>query len=348
MLEGSVMVGVTLNYALGSIGNNFFYYDIALVAVGIVALFEVLMFWLPDTPRLLLSQGYVKEAEKVLKWLRGPNSDKSAEEFKEIKQRIIDTKHAKKRMWKSMVKKSTLVPFSYLLVVFLVKQLCGINAIAAFAGEIFVNAGVSNPRSTAIYAVGVSNVVGILVSFLTSDRLGRKTLLIVSGILMAIGTTMLGIHFYITRPSLCNEYQSISNNTALASGLEYLSDDGELCNSHFGSLAIVSLIIYNFGFSMGWGPLPWVLVSEFMPLSVRGTAVGVCSVVSYMSSTVVVGFYLEYVNLVSFWLAIWTFSVISLAGSVFVLIFIPETKGKSLEAVERKFDHVTCRSVLCT
>lgn len=348
ILEGAVYVGVTLNYALGSI-NNFYYYDISLVAVGIVALYEALMVWQPESPRSLLSHGYVAEAERALKWLRGPKSDRNCDEFKEMKKNIITTtKHAKQGIWKHIRRKSVLVPFLYLLVVFLIKQLCGIYVITTFAGEIFVEAGVSNPRSTAIYAVGVSNLIGVIVAFLTADRIGRKFLLITSGVLMAIGTVMLGTHFYITRPSLCNEKWSISNNsTDFTSGVEPISHDTtEACNPHFSPLAITSLIIYNIAFSMGWGPLPWVLISELLPLSVRATAVGLCTIVSYLSYSAVVGFYLEYVELVSPWFAIWTFTIFSLAGSVFVFIFIPETKGKSLEVIERGFQGPSVK--MCT
>ena len=340
MIEVLAMSGITINYALGSV-ENFYYFYISLVTAGIVALFEVLMFWLPETPRSLLSRGYVKKAEKVLKWLRGPNSDISTEEFKEVKQHIISARSAKKRTWRNLLRRSALVPFSYLVVIFLVKQFCGINAIFAYAGEIFVEAGVPSPRSTAIYAVGVSTVVGVLVAFLTADLLGRKTLLIASGTLMVIGTAMLGTHFYITRPSLCNEYWDLFNDTDIASGLETVTDkvvEAEACNPGFAPLAISSLILYTFGFSVGWGPLPWVLLSELLPLSVRGMASGICLVISYTSSTVVVGVYPEYVELVSPWLAVWTFAVISLFGSAFVWIFIPETKGKSLEAVEKGFE----------
>ena len=339
MMEVLVMAGITLNYALGSI-DNFYYFYISLVTAGIVTLFEVLMFWLPETPRSLLSRGYVKKAEKILKWLRGPNSDISTKEFKEIKQHIISTRSTKKSVWRNLLRKSVIVPFFYLVVIFLVKQFCGINAIFAYAGEIFFEAGVPNPRSTSIYAVGASTIVGVLLAFLTADLLGRKALLIASGTLMAVGTGMLGTHFYITRPSLC------TNDMTIGSGMEAVMDEVETCNPRFAPLAISSLIIYTFGFSVGWGPLPWVLMSELLPLSVRGIASGTCLIVSYVSSTVVVGVYPEYVELVNPWMAVWTFAVISLSGSAFVLVFIPETKGKSLEAVEKGFEGITVN--MCT
>ena len=320
--------GITLNYALGAI-DSFRYYYISMVAVGIVALFEVLMIWLPETPRSLLSRGYVKEAERALKWLRGPNSSSVTRELEEIKRSIIAARRScKGKMWKKVFRRSALVPLLYVVIVFLVKQFCGFNAIVAYVGEIFVDAGVSNPHSTAIYTVGAASLVGILVVFLTVDIVGRKILLAASGILMMVGSALLGMHFYITRPSLCG----------ISSDMEPPSNDVLICNAHFAQLAVVSLTVYTFGFSVGFGPLGWVLVSELLPLSVRGKATGVCLVISFLSSTVVVGTYLEFAELFNPWLVLWTYGLVSLAGSVFVLIFVPETRGKSLEEVERAFD----------
>ena len=340
LFEASVLVGVTLNYALGSI-HMFYYFDVALVTVGIVALFEVLMIWFPDTPRSLLSRGYVKEAEKVLKWLRGPDGDRTAIELNEIKLNIIASRRHEKRLWRVMTKGNVLLPFSYLLIVFAFKQFCGINVIFSYAGDLFVNAGVPNPRDTAIYAVGAANITGVLIAFLVIDRIGRKVLLIISGVLMAVGSTMLGTHFYITRPSLCDDFLSASNISLASSGSEIPSDDTtDVCNLHFGPLAIVSLIVYNCGFSLGWGPIPWILLSEFLPISVRGLAGGICTVFSWLLAAVVVGLYLEYAELVNPWFAMWTFAVFSIASSVFVLIVIPETKGRSLEEMERVFEKI--------
>ena len=321
--ECLVVAGITLNYALGSI-NGFLYHQTSLVVAGIVTLFEVLMVWMPETPRSLLSRGYATEAEKALQWLRGPNSPTAAKELKEIKQNIVATRRSssKGQVWKVAFRKSLLVPLFYVIVVLLVKQFCGINAIHTYVGEIFVNAGVSNPRTTAIYTAGVSSMVGILVAFLMVDIVGRKALLVTSGLMMMAGSTLLGIHFYITRPSLCSLSES----------------GGHICNAHFAPISIVSVTVYTFGFSVGFGPLSWVLVSELLPLSVRGKATGLCMVVTFVSSTVVVGTYLELAHeLVNPWLVLWTYALVSLAGSVFVQVFIPETKGKSLEVVERKF-----------
>ena len=134
---------------------------------------------------------------------------------------------------------------------------------ASFASTIFSEAGVSDPRLTSIYAIGCATLIGNFASFFLVDIVGRTSLLIISGTGMFLGSTMLGTHFFVTRPSLCNDFNATVIETM-----------AEPWNAHVGPLAVVSLILYRLSFSIGFGPMPWILVSEFLPLSVRGVASG--------------------------------------------------------------------------
>ena len=310
--------GIVFNYVLGAI-NNFRYYYISLVAVGIVAIFEVLMFWLPETPRWLMSKGYVEQAENVLLWLRGGKIE-IKKEVDDIKKIVLATRTVgRKNILKSLSKRNFLIPFVYILIIFFFQQAGGITATASFAAIIFSDAGISNPRLTTIYAVGIASLIGNIATFFVVNILGRVTLLILSATGMFLGCAMLGIHFFITRESLCNN------------GMD------EPCNPQFGPLAVASLIIYRFSFAIGLGPLPWILISELLPLSVRGFSSGLVMIVTWGVSGAVTGLYLEYVVLVQPWFAVWTFGLMNLSAVIFIIIFLPETKGKSLEELERTF-----------
>ena len=322
--------GIVVNYAMGAI-DDFPYYYISLVAVGIVALFEVLMIWLPETPRWLLSRGYGEDAEKALLWLRGKKIG-FQQEVDEMKKAIITTTAKRTKVRKEFLKRSVFVPFIYVLILFFFHQAGGINAVSSFASSLFTDAGISNPRTTTIYAVGGASLIGNFVSFVAVDLIGRTSLLILSGTGMFLGSEMLGVHFFITRPSLCDSY-----NSTLVESVDVVKS----CNTHFGPLAIVSLILYRFAFAIGWGPIPWLLLSELLPLAVRGVASGFAMFTTWSIAAIVAGFYLEYAELVQPWFAMWTFSLINLASVLFVLIFIPETKGRTLEEMERKFERRT-------
>ena len=320
-------LGIAFGLAVGAI-DNFRYYNISLVAVGTVALFEVLMFWLPETPRWLVSKRYVEQAEHVLIWLRGKKIG-IQKELDEIK-KTFPVKKKKRSILKNFSKRSVLIPFILVIVTFFFQQASGISATATFAATILSEAGFEDPRTIAVYGIGIASLFGNVAAFFLVDFLGRVTLLVLSSTGMFLGCSMLGIHFFVTRDSLCSE--GFSNSTAIPTDTVV-----ESCNAHFGPLAIVSVVLYRFSFAIGIGPIPWILLSELLPLTVRGLASGLVMIVTWATSAVAIGLFLEYVQLVRFWFAIWTFGLFNLAAAVFVIIFLPETKGKSLEQLEKKF-----------
>ena len=175
---------------------------------------------------------------------------------------------------------------------------------------------------TAIYAVGVASLLGNIASFFSVDVLGQKVLLVTSGVGMTLGSIMLGTDFYITRPSACPPVNSTLN--AMVSE--------EPFNSHFAPLAIVSLVLFRFFF-------PWLMLSELLPLSVRGVASGMAMFLTSATAALASGVYLQYSQLVEPWFAMWTFSLINLSAALFVFVFIPETKGKSLEEIKKWFEY---------
>ena len=175
----------------------------------------------------------------------------------------------------------------------------------------------SDPSVTASFVVGGTSVVFTLISIFVVDYFGRKILLILSGIGMLIGTIMLGTHFYVTRPSLCNI--TTSDNTDI------------VCNGHIVPLAITGLVIFYSTFSIGWGPVPWILLGELIPLNIRGFVGSLATFVNWGTAAIVTGFYFNYSELVNSWFSWWTFSFFNGFAVIFVLLFIEETKGKSLE-----------------
>lgn len=310
------------------------YYDMALVAVGIVAGFELAMVWLHDTPRWLYSQGRRKEGERVLDWLRGPKVS-TAVELSDIESSVSAKKPTVHQVLREFTKWHMLYPLLLVLAVMFFQQISGLNAISSFATLLLKDAGVGNAELASFFAVGVVPVVSTLVSSYVVDIAGRKFLLVVSGLGMFVGTIMLGTHFYITRPSLCSSHQQ--NSSALLFALQDSSSSLDVCNTHYGPLAISSLVLFNIAFSLGWGPVPWILMSELLAQKVRGIASGMATFVNWGTAGIVIGFYLNYARAVEPWFAWWSFSLLNFLGVVFVCVFIPETKGKQLEEIQQKF-----------
>ena len=335
-------LGLILSFGVGSI-HNFPYYHVALVAIGIVVIFEICMIWLPDTPFSLLSRGQLVKAKHSLMLLRRKDSETESE-LNEIKEFVssIENKRRCINFWRPFLKKGTFIPLVYMLMMVLFLQIGGGSVVVSYAATIFSDAGSKNPRTTAVYAIGLASLLGNVVMFSTVDLLGRKPLLILGSVGMIVGSAMLGTHFVITRPSLCLSLNTTSfNELNITSEIENMTDADNTCNRQYIPLAIISLFLFRFACSVGWSPLIPVLFSELFPLRVRGSVSGIIILFNSLTAATVDLFYFPYSQLVQPWFATWTLSAINLAGAIFVLVFIPETKGKSLEELERLFSKRT-------
>ena len=285
----------------------------------------------------MLAHGHQKEAISALKLLRGKNYD-IGHELSAMELDISHNPHVKmSKVLAHLKKRDVLMPLVIMLFIMFFQQIGGLNASTAYSGLIFKEAGVENYRATATYAIGGTAVVFTIIGMFMVDFFGRKSLLITSGIGMLLGTVLLGTHFFITRPSLCSSPSDNSTLTDMVLQSSSNSDDGELCNAQFSPLAIVSLILFNAAFSIGWGPVPWVLLGELIPLRVRGAGSGIATLVNWFTAAIVAGFYLNYADKVKPWFAWWTFSVLNLLAILFVIFFVFETKGKRLEEIHDRY-----------
>lgn len=335
--ELALVVGILLVYVLGSI-NGFTYFEIALVMLGIVVLFFVIVPWIPETPRWLLFKRNDREkAMKVLKCLRGSKYRSLHAELEGIELAVESTGSLSTiQLLKEFKKQAILFPFLILLVLMVFQELCGGGTtVTTYAAPVFKEAGVKNPLVSSSYAIGGSQLFATVVAVCIIDFVGRKILLILSCIGMIVGSTMLGVHFYITRPSLCG---------AMNITFDMSEDSTITCNEQYTPLAVASLIFFMMSFAIGPGPVLWALMAEYLPLHVRGVASGAVILANWVAATAVTGLYLSYAELVKPWFAWWTFSIINLGGLVFVILFVVETKGKSLEKIQ---DSMTNRFNLC-
>ena len=141
------------------------------------------------------------------------------------------------------------------------------------------------------------------------DLFGRKVLLIISGLTMALSCFGLGTALYIT--------QHVTGS-----------------DSETKPLFVASVIIFSVGFSVGWGSIPFILLSELLPLQTRGVLAGMVAIVNWGCGALVSGTYNWFAGLVQPYGAWWAYGIINLLSSVCVAVFLPETKGKKLENIE--------------
>ena len=254
-------------------------------------LFGILLFFVPKTPRYLV---LIEQEEKAFSILEKINGQKKA---KEILNDIKSTVHEKTE--KLFTYGVPVIIIGILLSVF--QQAIGINAVLYYAPRMFENAGAEGGGMMQTVIMGIVNILFTLVAIFTVDRFGRKPLLIIGSIGMAIGAFAVAI---------CDNI-----------GLK-------------GIIPVLSIIVYAAFFMMSWGPICWVLISEIFPNTIRGKAVAIAVafqwVFNYIVSSTFPPLY-EFSPMFAYSL----YGIICVIAAIFVWRFVPETKGKSLEDVSK-------------
>jgi len=252
------------------------------------ALFGILLIFVPETPRHLALVGHEDKALKILGKING--TSKASEILKEIK----ETAHEKVEKvlaygWKVLV-------IGILLSVF--QQVVGINVVLYYAPTIFKGLGFGNDAAMwQTVIMGFVNIVFTLVAIFTVDKFGRKPLLIIGSIGMAIGMFAIGTLAFF---------------------------------NVIGVSTLVFIVIYSASFMMSWGPICWVLISEIFPNTIRGKAVAIAVAAQWISNFVVSSTF-PTLEAFSITFTYMLYGVMSVLSALFVWKMVPETKGKTLE-----------------
>ena len=262
----------------------------------------------------------------MLNLLRGPdaNTQKEIRGIQKAQERQEDLS-----VWelvKEFRHRSVFQPFILVLFLMVFQQFSGINAAIFYAASIFSDAGVPNASLISVFSVGGVQIIATLVAVLLIDKLGRKILLIISSVGMCLSSTLLGIEFLISK-SIC------SNSTDHP--VHHLP---AICNHSVGWLAILGAILFIVFFSLAWGPIPWLMMSELMPLRVRSLAASFATLFNWSLASLVTFEFHTYAERLSPKFAWWSFAVVMLISVFFIILFLPETKGHSLEEIEEYFD----------
>ena len=263
-----------------------------------VTIFIILLYTVPDTPRSLV---HLNKEDKALEVLKKVNGEKEAAEI------LIDIKNTLKEKTAPLLTYGFgIVVIGILLSVF--QQFVGINVVLYYAPEIFKTLDLATDTALLqTIIVGIVNFLFTIIAIRTVDIYGRKPLMIIGAIGMAISMISLGLTFY-----------------------------GNLD----GYVALICMMIYVASFALSWGPVTWVLLSEIFPNNIRNKALAI-AVAAQWASNYLVSATFPIMNNNTYLtetfnngFAYWIYGVMSFLAGYFVWKFVPETKGKKLEDMD--------------
>lgn len=263
-------------------------------------LFFILSFIIPESPRWLAASGQVSEASKTL--IRVGGEAYARQTLSELQQ-LTDTKEEGGN-WKSLLQPGVRNVLIIGIVLAVFQQWCGINVIFNYAHEIFSEAGyaVSDVLMN-IVVTGVTNVIFTFVAIYTVDKWGRRTLMFVGSAGLAFIYTILGTCYFLG-----------------VNGWPMLL------------LVVMAIACY----AMSLAPVVWVILSEIFPVRIRGIAMALSTFFLWVACFLLTYTFPILNEAVGASGTFWLYGVVCLAGFLFIRAKLPETKGKTLEEIEKK------------
>lgn len=278
------------------------------VMLGILVIPSTLMFigilLLPESPRWLIMAGKKHRAKEVLKKLR--HEDEVQEELIEI-EKTLETKQSGLQL--------LLHNKQYLKVILLgiglqaIQQFTGMNVVMYYAPKIFKLAGFASTAEAMLGTVliGLINVLATFIAIALVDKAGRKPILFAGFVVMGLSMGTLGLTFML--------------------GVD---------SSHILQfIAVSALLCFIIGFAMSAGPIIWVICSEIYPLAGRDLGITISTATNWICNTIVGATFLTMLKVLGPAHTFWIYGGLNVIFIIFLFLFVPETKGISLEKIER-------------
>ncbi|XP_069787426.1 solute carrier family 2, facilitated glucose transporter member 6 [Narcine bancroftii] len=327
-----LVCGSLLLYALGLFLS---WRWLAAVGAFIPAVLVVIMSFMPESPRYLISKDRDYEAFQALIWLRGLHSDYRLE-YREIEESL--NRKVKRMSYTDLRQSFIYKPLLITLFMRMFQQMSGITVVLVNMQLIFDSTSVFLSGSYDAVLVGVARLVSVSIAAWVIDKAGRRKLLFASGIIMFLSTLVLGV--YIRLDEIKNN-TSIHNSDIVDSDLlTFKHRPQQQIAKWLSFIPLISIIAYIFGYALGWGPITWLLMSEILPLKVRGLVSGLCVIVSWITAFILIENFLKVKDTFGLAVPFFFFCAITILCIIFTAVCIPETKGKSLEEIESEFQNV--------
>ncbi|XP_059052520.1 facilitated trehalose transporter Tret1-like [Achroia grisella] len=309
-----VSTGVLIQYVIGSITS---WNILAGISASIPILSLLTMLFLPETPNYLLSHDNKEKAEKALTKLRGSTCDLEGEIDKMIafkEKNHVEPLKSPREIIKALMSPSALKPFTILAVYFFIYQWSGVNTITFYAVDVFVASGAQFDKFYLTISLGIIRVIFTVVGCVLCRRCGRRPLTFVSA--LGCGSTMLILSVYMYFVHYWKQNDIIPMHSWIP---------------------VASIFIFIICCTMGYLIIPWVMIGEVYPTQVRGIVGGLTTCAAHLSVFSVVKTF-TYLNEALYDYGTFAlYGSMSLVGTIFFYLFLPETKGRTLQEIEDYF-----------
>lgn len=280
------------------------------IMLGIIAIPAAVMFlgvfFLPESPRWLFLAGRKSEAVAVFQRMRLAESEIEAE-VHEIEESIKIKQNGFQMLWQNANFRRVIGLGIGLQII---QQLTGINVIMYYAPKIFTLAGFAsvNGQMWGTVVVGVTNMLATFIAITLVDRLGRKPIMYAGFAVMGLALMTVGLLF----------------NADIAA------------HPQLSFPAIAALLIFIIGFSMSAGPIVWIICSEIYPLAGRDIGITFSTATNWLTNALVGMTFLTMLSTLGGGNTFLLYGGMNVLFIIFFVLFVPETKGVSLESIEQK------------
>nr|VDC63703.1 unnamed protein product [Brassica rapa] len=331
----SVTVGIMLAYLLGLFVP---WRILAVLGVLPCTLLIPGLFFIPESPRWLAKMGLTDDFETSLQVLRGFDTDITIEvneikvftkvkhdtgfimfiaewfvNFTDIQRSVASSGKRSAIRFVDLKRRRYYFPLMVGIGLLVLQQLGGINGVLFYSSTIFASAGVSS-SNVATFGVGAVQVLATAVATWLVDKSGRRLLLMISSIGMTISLVIVAVAFYLK---------------------EFVSPDSNMYNI-LSMVSVVGVVAMVIACSLGMGPIPWLIMSEILPVNIKGLAGSIATLANWFVSWLVT----MTANMLLAWSSGGTFTLYALVCGftvAFVSLWVPETKGKTLEEIQALF-----------
>ncbi|XP_063833720.1 facilitated trehalose transporter Tret1-like [Ostrinia nubilalis] len=297
-------MGVIFVYAIGMLLS---YSANQAVYLALAATHVVVFCFMPESPNYLLKIGRDEKAAKTISWLRSVNRKSKLvhEELAKLREEQRLYEEAPSVTLRSIVKdKATFSALRMTLTLMAMQTLSGCFALMNFAADVFRRAGTDWSPNTLALFMGSLQLAGSFFTTMSIEKFGRKYPLACSSLVVSICMATLATGFLVSTKSV-------------------------------PWLPVVAVCLCILAYGAGLAPVPMVIMAEVFTFQMRARMAGASMAFSFFCSSMTVLFYTPVANQFGEYVVFYTFAAVTLFGVVYTLLWVPETKGKSLQQIQR-------------